>query len=454
MFEDKSNLDVTSVLMLLGEATIWKVVWSRFRSSRSHWKQWLFPISPGWTPLAGSLFAAMNRSAGPPNLIFDRPPEGVIVDGLTLTNLDSGASHKASNPILQNIWQVWCRGPREERRSQSVGEKYSVTREVGVVDVDISALRLQDSWAFWLQVFSLIAQLTVSFVLGFFDFSFEVFLAFIVGLVGQSILLATITPRQEAWNHRLYKIHPPTSMVLHRGFDSNEVLIVQKAILDGQTISLEEFSWDSQALRNKTDMARLFASGLAFMILAFQIITIGWMSTRSRQLYFALGAFGLFTNAIEATSQPRWLANYREAFTGTPNCAPLKSTLMASVGILLAADYPAAHEVAKMLFPDNARFQRTRDDISETLRECLCMNCQTLFQSVVLDRKACLRRDENKSMSSCAELLLSKIPDVEGEQLKDALAAVCNYLQAMRKETLIGTNWRSFEHGNGIATLV
>jgi hypothetical protein len=91
MYEDRSNLDVISVLMLLGEATIWKVVWSRFRSRRTHWKQWLFPISPGWTPLAGSLFAAMNRSAGPPNLIFDRPPEGAIIDGLILMNLDSGA---------------------------------------------------------------------------------------------------------------------------------------------------------------------------------------------------------------------------------------------------------------------------------------------------------------------------------------------------------------------------
>ena len=447
MFEDRSNLDVTSVLMLLGEATIWKVVWSRFRSCRTHWKQWLFPISPGWTPLAGSLFAAMNRSAGPPNLIFDRPPEGAIIDGLILTNLNSGASHNASNTILQNIWQVWSRGPREERRLQPAGEIYSVTREVGVVDVDISALRLQDSSAFWLQFFCLMTQLSVSFVLAFFGWSFEVFVAFSIAIVGQSLLLATITPRHEAWNHRKYNVHRPSPMILHRGCDSMEVLVVRKAMLDGKAMSLEEFCWDSQALRNKTDIIRLIISGLSFIILAFQIVIIGWMNTRSRQLYFALGIFGLVTNAIEAASQPRWLANFRMAFSGVPTCAPSKSTLMGAVGILLAADYPAAQEVAKMLYPDNVRFQGTRDDISQTLKECICANCRALFKDVAVDEVPCLRKSGGGPVSSCSEALLSKIKDVEERQLKDALAAVCHYLQSMRKELSPLSSWRQSEIG-------
>jgi hypothetical protein len=436
MFEDRSNLDVTSVLMLLGEATIWKVVWSRFRSRRTHWKQWLFPISPGWTPLAGSLFAAMNRSAGPPNLIFDRPPEGAITDGLILTNLDSGASHNASNVILQNIWQVWSKGPREERRLQSVDEKYSVTREVGVVDVDISALRLQDSWAFWLQCFCLMAQLTISFVLGFFNWTFEVFVAFMIAIVGQGLLLASITPRYEAWNHRLYNIHYPSPMVLHRGYDSMEVLIIREAKLDGTAISLEEFCWDSQALRDTTDLLRLFTSGLSFIVLAFQIVIIGWMNTRSRQLYFALGGFGLITNAIEAASQPRWLANSKEAISGVPTCAQPKSSLMGAVGVLLAGDYAAAHVVAKMLYPDNNRFRRTREDITKTLKHCLCANCRMLFNNGFVDDLPCLRKREGESTSSCSEALLSKISELEERQLKDALAAVYHYLHSTRKERI------------------
>jgi hypothetical protein len=445
MFEDRSNLDVTSVLMLLGEATIWKVVWSRFRSCRTHWKQWLFPISPGWTPLAGSLFAAINRSAGPPNLIFDRPPEGAITDGLILTNLDSGASHNASNIILQNIWQVWSKGPREKRRLQSAGEKYSVTREVGVLDVDISALRLQDNWAFWLQCFCLMAQLSVSFVLGFFNWSFEVFVAFIVAVIGQGLLLASITPRHEAWNHRLYDIHYPSNMALHRGYDSMEVLIIREAKLDGKAISLEEFCWDSQALRDKTDLLKLVASGLSFIILAFQIVLIGWMTTRSRGLYFALGGLGLATNAIEAASQPRWLANFREAFSGVATCAPSKSTLMGAVGILLAGEYPAAHTVAKLLYPDNDRFQGTRDDINQVLKQCLCANCRALFKKRAMDDLPCLRRRGGECTDSCSEALLSKISEVEGRQLKDALAAVCRYIQSTRKEGRPLSSWRQSE---------
>ena len=54
LFEGKAQVDVVTVLMLLGEAAIWKVIWGRFRSRRVHWKIWLFAVSPGgrlWQPL-------------------------------------------------------------------------------------------------------------------------------------------------------------------------------------------------------------------------------------------------------------------------------------------------------------------------------------------------------------------------------------------------------------------
>lgn len=188
VFQDKSQLDVISVILLLGEATIWKAIWSRFRSTRSTWKQWIFSVSPGWTPLAASIFAAMNGSLSPPNLIFDRSPEGVKEE-LLLTNLNSGATHAASNVILQNIWQVWNRGPRQNHKLRDKNQKYDVTRDVGVVDVDISALKLQHSWAVWIQASALLVQLVVSCTLSFFGWSFEVFTTFCVALCGQLLLI-------------------------------------------------------------------------------------------------------------------------------------------------------------------------------------------------------------------------------------------------------------------------
>ena len=158
MFDNRSQIDVVSVLLLLGEATIWKAVWSRFRFRRSPWKQWLFAVAPGWAPFAGTVFAAVNGSKGPPNMIFDRPPEGIIDTNLILTNLNSGASHSANHVILQDVWQTWDRGPRAQRQSPPIKEEsYDVSRAVGVVDVDFTAMQLQSGWAVWLQCGCLVA---------------------------------------------------------------------------------------------------------------------------------------------------------------------------------------------------------------------------------------------------------------------------------------------------------
>src|SRR6266498_3554245 len=65
LFQNRSQVDAVSVLVLLGEATVWKAIWGRFRSRRAHWRHWVFAISPGWTPLAASLFANMSGHLGP-----------------------------------------------------------------------------------------------------------------------------------------------------------------------------------------------------------------------------------------------------------------------------------------------------------------------------------------------------------------------------------------------------
>ena len=56
LFQNKTQVDVATVLMLLGEATIWKAMWTRMRGRRSHWTHYIYAISPGWAPLAGFTF--------------------------------------------------------------------------------------------------------------------------------------------------------------------------------------------------------------------------------------------------------------------------------------------------------------------------------------------------------------------------------------------------------------
>ena len=95
--------------------TMWKTIWGRFRSRCSDWRQWAFAICPDWTPLAASLFANMNDLIGPPNLVFDRLPEGSLSPSSVLTHLNSGATHSAQNIVLQNMWHIymWYHGPRK-----------------------------------------------------------------------------------------------------------------------------------------------------------------------------------------------------------------------------------------------------------------------------------------------------------------------------------------------------
>jgi hypothetical protein len=130
IFQQKMQFDVVTVLLLLDEATIWKSVWTRSRFRRCHLKQWIFAIAPGWAPLAGSVFAAMQGSREPPNLVYDRASPEALYPHLELTNLDSGATHKALNVVLQNVWQTWYNGPRKTGRKAHVLEKYDADKEL------------------------------------------------------------------------------------------------------------------------------------------------------------------------------------------------------------------------------------------------------------------------------------------------------------------------------------
>ena len=423
LFQHKSQLDVITILLVLGEATIWKAIWSRRRFTRTHWTHWVFAVSPGWTPLAASIFAAIDGTRGPPNLIFNRAPENVLDDGLTLTNLNSGASHTAKHVILQNVWQAWHRGS-PGRRERSKNHTHDVTREVGVVDVNITAIRLPIGWKIWVHTGCLFAQLGISLGAAILGYTYESFCVLVIVLIAQWLLLWAITPRKEAWNGRNLTFHQCAPTMLHMGLDSTGVLIIRNVTLNGQRVSLEEYSWEPQALRSKSDYWKMGAASLAFAIFVFQIILVGWMRASSRILYCALGTLGLITNAVEGGIQPDWESIYNVAFSGEPSCEPYGSTLMAAVGVLLAARYPAADVAAKLLYPDNSRFATSRSRLTEAFDKEVCNKCRDRFYFGT--EPICL----GGARGSCLPNLAARAsPPTESKQFRDGLAAVYHYLR-------------------------
>ena len=432
IFQGQAQIDAVTVLMLLGEATIWKTIWARFRSKRSHWRQRIFAISPGWTPLAATLFTAMNGSMGPPNLIFDRPPEGALSKGLAITNLDSGATHDAQNAILQCIWQTWCHGPRKSKQehSDSLVQGFSVTREVGVVDLNLDALHLEDRRSVWLHAFCLFVQLVSSLVLGLTGRSFETFVVLLLALLGQLTLILSITPRRQAWQKttRGHRTHP---IMLHHKLDSMGVLFVRRVLLKGKEVSLEEFCWDSQAQGSIIDQVKLVGAGSSFMIFVAQIILVGWMSSQSRVYYLVLGGLGLIANTIEAASQPDWLQAFRSSFSGNPHCAPPKGSLMSAIGILVAGQFPSAKSAATLLYPDNARFEQSLLDLKDLLDGILCSECRTVIR-VSQDSTTSISCSRQKSgeLGSCSSALAAAAEGMKSKQLRDGVATVAHFLRS------------------------
>ena len=435
IFQQKMQFDVVTVLLLLGEATIWKSIWTRFRFRRCHWKQWIFAIAPGWAPLAGSIFAAMQGSRGPPNLIYDRAPPEALYPHLELTNLNSGATHKALNVVIQNVWQAWYNGPRKTGRKAHVLEKYYVSKEVGIVDVDLSKLESPSSWTLYIQSTCLLVQLAASLILGLLGLSLEVFVTFLVTLAAQGLLMAAITPRKDAWNHRDLAKHRVAPMMLHMGMDTTSVLFVRSASKYGQTFSLEEFSWESQTIRRPSDFIQLALAGFSFCIFAFQLILISWMSADSRLMFLILGALGLITNAVEGAIEPDWERAYKTAFTGESFCEPEGSSLTAAVGVLLGGQFSAGVATAKLLYPDNKRFQQTLKDLRGVLEPNICDQCSERIRARTSAK--CLRVGGVLCSTRLARAI--KAPDTlalsNKKPLQDALATVAHFLRLGTEES-------------------
>ena len=433
LFPGGAQVDVVTVLMLLGEAAIGKVIWARFRSRRVHWKHWVFAVSPGWTTLAASLFAAINGSLHAPNLIFDRVPENTLDGRLILTNLNSGASHAATNVIIQNIWQTWNGGPRVQQRRSGARRPFDITREVGLVDVNIDKLRLENPFSWWLQVVCLLAQVFGSLLLGGLTGTLEPFLVLLVAFVGQSLLIVSIIPRAETW-HMATRGHRPCPVMLHRGLDSMGALFIRRVQMNGREISLEEFCWDSQIPRTGSDNLKLAIAGFAFLVLTAQIILVGLMDQSGRHFYLVFGSLGVLANTIEAASPPRWLIAFVSSFSGNALCAPDRGSLMSAVAILQAGRFPAAIQSAKLLYPDNSRFALSLRDLEQILNDILCDDCRQIIRCsrpLSSNREHRCHWQTTKEKRICPEQLATRIHEIDAKQIKDGMATICHYLRSV-----------------------
>lgn len=309
----------------------------------------------------------MNGSAHAPNLLFDRIPENSLDSGLILTYLNSGASHAATNVIIQNIWQTWNSGPRVQKRQSEARHPFDITREVGLVDINLDRLQLEDPVSWWLQVACLLFQTIGSLLLGVLTGVFEPFLVLLIAFFGQSLLLVSIVPRSEAW-HMTTRGHRPCPVMLHRGLDSMGVLFVRRAQLNGREISLEEFCWNSQITRNFADNSKIMPGGVAFLVFTIQIILVELMNQSGRHLYLAFGSLGVLANTFEMASSPRWSPAFASSFTGKALCSPNRGSLMSAVAVLKAGEFPAAIQAAKLLYPDNPRFAMSLWDLEQVLK--------------------------------------------------------------------------------------
>ncbi|MCJ1327322.1 hypothetical protein MMC10_003990 [Thelotrema lepadinum] len=432
MFRNQTQTDVTTVLMLLGESTIWQAIWMRFRSRRCHWKHWVFAVSPGWAPLAASLLTTIGSSTEPVNLVFDRVPESSLDRGLILTNLNSGASHSATNTVLQNVWNAWTHGPRQRLRSTRRDEVFDVTREVGVVDLDLNKFSLESRTSFWTQFVCLIIQLTVSFLLAFLGWGFETFLGLVFSFVGQSLMLTAIFPSHNAW-YMPVRAHRGHGVMLHRGLDSTGVLIIRTCRMKGREISLEEFVWKNHASRDISDALKVVSAVMAFVTLALNILLVGWMSVESRILYLGFGSLGMFANALQAACAPDWERAVRRSFTGVPCCAPTKSSLLSAVGILLAAKFPAAKDAAQALYPANHRFEQTVTELQNMLDEIVCSSCRDAIRYSAQESRLhqCERRQQSIRRSDCSQVTAAALQHVESKQHRDALATISYFLSTL-----------------------
>ncbi len=440
MFDEKTQIDVFTILLLLGEAAIWNALWCRFRTTRLHWRQWIFAVSPGWAPIAMTVFAKLNVSDGPPNLIFDMPPEGEVEQDLQLTHLSSGATHPATHVVLQNIWHTWVRGPRKSHRKAFQHDGSWTFKETGLIDIDFDALQLHNNVGLGGQLIALILQFVLAGTLGLLPaFTYEPLIALAVAFTGQLLLVSAVTPREEAWTHPKMSSTIECPVMLHKGLESSSVLIIRKCHRapgvspDNNFVNLESFCSENAAPRKTEDTLKLICAGLSCLALMLHILLVGWMTTMNKILYFIVGCIGLAANITEGASRLNWLQASQTAFTGVPICSPDRSGIMAAVAVLVAGNFLASEQAGNLLFPNNDIFKKTYTELDSMVSNALCDLCRSKINPL-------RARGQNSYLAyadtctgqpkSCVEKLgeeLDRTPEVRANsQRRDAICTIYN----------------------------
>ncbi|KAL9615731.1 MAG: hypothetical protein Q9160_009304 [Pyrenula sp. 1 TL-2023] len=315
LFQERTQIDVTAILLLLGEATIWKAIWTRMRGQRTHWTHYIFAISPEWTALAGTLFASMNGGVRAQNLIFERIPDGCFDGKLMLTNLNSGATHSADQTILQNLWETWAQGVERKLDPRSASG-INFTRQVGVMDLDLDQLTMTKRLAISGQAICLAVQVTAAIVLCVTKANAEPLILLMITLCGQLLLIAAVTPRSGTWT-KVVRGHRKSAVMLHKGLDTSKVLIIPRATMQSREISLEEFCWSPEVNARNGDRVRAAGAGLAFVVLVVSILMTGWMEPKGKLVYLITGSLGLLGNMFDAASHPNFSNELKLAFSGS-----------------------------------------------------------------------------------------------------------------------------------------
>ena len=110
---------------------------------------------------------------------------------------------------------------------------------------------------------------------------------------------------------------------------------------------------------------------------------------------------------------------------------------MSAIAILQAGRFPAAVQVAKLLYPDNARFTDSLRDLERLLGDILCDDCRDIirfsrpFSSNHMHR--CLWRLTGER--HCLERLAFAVNSIESKQMKDGMATLCHYLRYVSHQT-------------------
>jgi hypothetical protein len=159
------------------------------------------------------------------------------------------------------------------------------------------------------------------------------------------------------------------------------------------------------------------------------------MSNESKLLYLVIGMVGLLATTLDAALQPNWYKYSRIAFSGVRRCAPKHSSLISTIAVLVAGEFPSAEAAAKYLFPDNARFRASLDTLNAECSSRICNPCRRAISMQGL--WVCDKVGGGTTWRpDCAKLLEDAAINEQDKQLSDAMATLSHLLSELKGQSI------------------